>query len=91
MKVKNINGTSSPRYVVPDLKKKYVAAGGTNARTCQVNGCSKPNSATAHVQKVSGSNQWHLTPMCAQHNHHSHEKPMNVNKSSLVKLSKIRK
>jgi len=91
MKVKNINGTSSSRYTVPDLKKKYVEAGGTNARTCQVNGCSKPNSATAHVQKVSGSDKWFCTQLCAEHNHHSHTKPMNVNKSSVIELSKIRK
>jgi len=91
MKVKNINGTSSARYTIPNLKEKYIAAGGTNARTCQVNGCSQPNRATAHVHKVNGNDKWHLTQLCASHNHHSNTKPMSVSKGSLVSVKKVQK
>jgi len=87
-KVKNVNGTSSARYAVSGLRDKYVAAGGVNAKVCQVNSCSNKATATGHVQ---GGGKWMLVPLCALHNHHTNHKPMGVPKSSLVPLHKVQK
>lgn len=88
MKVKNVNGTSSQRYAINDLRNKYVAAGGVNARVCQVYSCGKSATATGHVH---ANGKWMLTPLCATHNHHTNHSSMGVPKSSLVALKKVRK
>jgi hypothetical protein len=91
MKVKNINGTSKSRFVVSNLKKKYIQAGGKDTKVCQVYSCVKKATATAHVMKNSKDSRWYLTPMCAKHNSHTNHKCMGVCKNSLVALSKLKK
>jgi phosphoribosylformylglycinamidine (FGAM) synthase-like enzyme len=75
--VANIGGTSSDRYSIDRLYQKYLAEGGTSSSTCQVKGCDRPASATAHVRLVDGrrSNDWFLTRTCASHNHPSNTDP----------------
>ena len=89
--VKNINGTSKPRYVVSNLSAKYQDAGGTKSNKCQVSGCSKDATATAHVRKTHGnaSSSWNLTKTCASHNSSHNTQNMKVDSSSLVPLKNI--
>ena len=71
--IQHLHGTSSPRYTIPSLKQAYQDISGSSRTTCCVSGCSKPYSATAHVQindgrKNSGGNDWFLVPTCTTHN-----------------------
>lgn len=62
--------------------------------TCQAKGCSNRGSATAHVQKTDGrsSREWHLTWVCASHNHTSHSDPYALRKNAmLLPVSELRK
>lgn len=88
--VRNVSGTSKPRFVISNLSGKYVAAGGTTAKTCQVHSCNNSATATAHVRK-SGNGPMYLTKTCAHHNSHTNNANMNVSRTSLVKLTKVRK
>ena len=70
IQVQNINGTSSVRYTINNLPKKYLGAGGTDSNFCQVKGCDNPWQATAHVILTDGrrSDAWFLVRTCARHN-----------------------
>ena len=84
--VKNLNGTSKPKYVIHALKTKYVKAGGCLSSTCQHKSCSKPVSATAHVKHTDGrkGNAWYLTSLCATHNHTSNKDLIALRKNAKV-------
>jgi hypothetical protein len=76
--VKNVNGTSADRYKIDKLYQQYLDSGAHDPANCQVKGCSKPASATAHVIRAGQnvSKRWMLTRLCAEHNHHSNKSEM---------------
>jgi hypothetical protein len=82
--VKNINGTSSPRYAIDNLSSKFVNHGGTSSSTCQVKQCSNSATATGHVKKTDArsDDNWHLTKLCAHHNHSSNDSEMALRKNA---------
>lgn len=90
--VKNVNGTSKGNYVIPDLKQKFMALGGSSSCGCQHKGCSHKATATAHVIHVDKrkSSEWLLTSLCAKHNHHTNNKPIALRKNAaLVPVKKV--
>ncbi len=94
MCVKNVQGTSSSRYQISGLSQKYERAAGCYPDTCQVYGCSKQATATAHVRMDDGrrGGQWGVVPTCAEHNNYSNTSAMYLKQSAkVVPVSKIRK
>jgi hypothetical protein len=92
--VKNINGTSKSRYVVPNLKQKFSDNGGTSSSTCQVKACKNPASATAHIINTDGrvDNTWKTTQLCSSHNNHNNKSEMALRKNAkLIPINKINK
>jgi hypothetical protein len=90
--VKNVNGTSKPRYAIPNLTQKYEKSGGVHTKVCQATNCHKPATATAHVISASsGSREWMATRTCASHNHTTNKTSYNVAPKSLIPLKKIKK
>lgn len=91
--VKNITGTSKPRYVVARLREKFEEFAGYEHKKCQVKGCPSDAAVTAHVRKVDGrrDDNWYLTRMCATHNNYTNTEPMALRKNAaLVPLAEVR-
>jgi hypothetical protein len=82
--VKNINGTSKDRYVIENLHKKFIDAGGTSRQYCQVKGCDDLGRATAHVLLCDGrrSNDWFTCWVCARHNNPHFTDPYPLRKNA---------
>lgn len=82
--VKNINGTSKGKYPIANLKAKFQKQGGHFPSTCQAKCCSKVASATAHVKFVDQrkTQSWHLTAVCASHNHHTNKDAFALRKNA---------
>ena len=82
--VRNVSGTSDDRYKINSLYQKYLQEGGTDSPDCQVKGCDKPASATAHVVCVDGrrSDAWFLARVCAAHNNHHNTDPYPLRKNA---------
>lgn len=76
--VKNLHGTSKPRFKITRLSGKYVAAAGYDVKYCQHLGCDKPPVATAHVKldDPSAPRTWFLVKLCASHNHYKYDEPI---------------
>jgi len=75
--VQNLNGTSSNRFKISNLKKKYYRLANCNVYLCSAIGCNRSYQATAHVLindqiKCKGSNKWWLIPTCTFHNISTH-------------------
>ena len=49
VRVKNLNGTSSARFRIRNLRAKFAACAGGQAACCQAAGCSNAAEVTAHV------------------------------------------
>lgn len=83
-KVKNINGTSDPRYAKSKSKTgaSWLAVWrdetDSDRDTCCVLGCSRTDLVGGHVIKVDGraSNEWWLAPICNAHNNHTNTEEM---------------
>ena len=90
--VKNVNGTSTDRYKIDNLHKKFIGEGGTESEMCQVKGCLELGRATAHVIKTDGrsSNEWWLCWVCNGHNNPENKTPfpLRVN-AKLIKVTDI--
>ncbi|KDO31405.1 hypothetical protein SPRG_19543 [Saprolegnia parasitica CBS 223.65] len=82
--VKNINGTSGPRYAKSSSKTEsswlemWRQATGSNRRTCCINGCAREDLVGAHVMITDrrSDNTWYLAPLCKGHNHCSNTNGM---------------
>lgn len=90
--VKNFNGSSQPRYVIPSAPSKYINAGGTTSSKCQVKNCSNSGNNTSHVIKNHGNANKNLyaTKLCSKHNNYHNTEPMEVSTNSLIPISKLR-
>ncbi len=94
--VVNITGTGvkGSRYKIPNLRKKFIKAGGTASTKCQVKGCGNDGSATAHIRhddKRRRDNNWYLCWVCAAHNHPENTSPYPLRKNAvLVPVADVR-
>lgn len=90
VQVKNINGTSSPRYVKPpigydswtdywEMKSYYYLS------RCACIGCSNPIKVGAHVRKIHGDNKWYIVPLCYECNKKT--EPFFVDEDYLVEVN----
>ena len=90
--VKNIHGTDGDRYRINNLHKKFIEAGGTDSRMCQVKGCPQPGGSTAHVIKTDGrsSNEWWLCWVCNGHNNPNNDTPYPLrNNAKLIRVTDL--
>lgn len=91
--VKNLNGTSGPRYEISDLHGKYLRMGGVDSGNCQVKECHDPGSKTAHVKKTDGrsDDDWYLCWVCATHNHTTYTAPYALRSNAkLISVAELR-
>jgi hypothetical protein len=84
--VRNVGGTSAPRYRIADLHAKFQRAGGTSSTRCQVKGCSNPGQATAHVRLVDlrRTQEWMLCWVCNHHNNPYFTDPHPLRKNAFL-------
>jgi hypothetical protein len=81
--VKNINGTSDPRYANSQSKTEdswlavWRSETGSQRTTCAALNCSREDLVGGHVINCDGrsSNEWMLAPICKAHNHPSNKDP----------------
>ena len=83
-KVKNVHGTSNPRYAESSSKmasswlKKWREETKSDRKTCCVIGCSSEDLVGGHVIIVDkrSDNSWWIAPICRGHNNFSNETEM---------------
>ena len=98
--VQHLRGTgSNDRYIIDQLKKKYLKLSGTQRNTCCIQGCScvlgGNNWATAHVKindgrKNGGTFEWWLIPTCKLHNNDHGGVQIATANTVFVKVSAVR-
>lgn len=90
--VKNIHGTSEEPFQIDDLKQKYEKLVGAISKYCQVVGCRRVGTATAHVYLHESTHQnWFLTRLCSYHNSSDYEEAMAVPTNTLIPVCDVRK
>jgi hypothetical protein len=86
--VHNLNGTTKNKRSDGSWKNWWKAESGRKWGNCSCCGCeSDDNVIGAHVQKVSGGNEWYIVPLCKKCNQKSSEEVFGINADDLVPIN----